>query len=104
MRYPIEILGISIFILYQLGITMKIKVSKLREVLKKYNINEGFLDWLNSYLVNSRRKNLENKLNDLNTNLKNYLIDKFGSWDKIPKGYLRLLNFDENGNYIRRIK
>ena len=36
MRYPIEILGISIFILYQLGITMKIKVSKLRKVFKKH--------------------------------------------------------------------
>jgi len=64
----------------------------------------GFLDGLAQYMANSRRKMLEKKLDDLNTNLKNYLIGEFGSWDKVPKAYKDLLNFDEDGNYISRIK
>ena len=66
MRYPIEILGISIFILYQLGITMKIKVSKLREVLKKRGLNESFLARLFSKITMSatekEKRELEKKI------------------------------------------
>ena len=62
MRYPIEILGISIFILYQLGITMKIKVSKLREVLKKRGLNENFITNFFSKLTGDKSKK-ENFIN-----------------------------------------
>lgn len=69
MRYPIEILGISIFILYQLGITMKIKVSKLREVLKKQGLNESFLARLFSKITMSatekEKRELEKKISDI---------------------------------------
>ena len=69
MRYPIEILGISIFILYQLGITMKIKVSKLREVLKKQGLNESFLARLFSKITMSatekEKRELERKISDI---------------------------------------
>ena len=69
MRYPIGILGISIFILYQLGITMKIKVSKLREVLKKQGLNESFLARLFSKITMSatekEKRELERKISDI---------------------------------------
>jgi chorismate mutase len=69
MRYPIEILGISIFILYQLGIIMKIKVSKLREVLKKRGLNESFLARLFSKITMSatekEKRELEKKISDI---------------------------------------
>lgn len=69
MRYPIEILGISIFILYQLGITMKIKVSKLREVFKKQGLNESFLARLFSKITMSatekEKRELEKKISDI---------------------------------------
>lgn len=69
MRYPIEILGISIFILYQLGITMKIKVSNLREVLKKQGLNESFLARLFSKITMSatekEKRELEKKISDI---------------------------------------
>lgn len=69
MRYPIEILGISIFILYQLGITMKIKVSKLREVLKKRGLNESLLARLFSKITMSatekEKRELERKISDI---------------------------------------
>jgi len=69
MRYPIGILGISIFILYQLGITMKIKVSKLREVLKKQGLNESFLARLFSKITMSatekEKRELEKKISDI---------------------------------------
>lgn len=69
MRYPIEILGISIFILYQLGITMKIKVSKLREVFKKQGLSESFLVKLFSKITMSatekEKRELEKKISDI---------------------------------------
>jgi hypothetical protein len=69
MRYPIGILGISIFILYQLGITMKIKVSKLREVLKKRGLNESLLARLFSKITMSatekEKRELERKISDI---------------------------------------
>ena len=100
MRYPIEILGISIFILYQLGITMKIKVSKLREVLKKQGLNEGIFDSLfktKKSIVQGLRK----KLDAVNSDIKNQLIQIYGSWDKVPDWRKKYFNFDEDGNYIQ---
>jgi hypothetical protein len=100
MRYPIGILGISIFILYKLGITMKIKVSKLREVFKKYGLNEGIFD----SLFKTKKSNIEKlrkQLDDLNSDIKNNLIQIYGSWDKVPNLWLKLYNFDKDGNYIQ---
>jgi len=100
MRYPIGILGISIFILYQLGITMKVKVSKLREVFKKHGLNEGIFDSLfrtKKSIVQGLRK----KLDDVNSDIKNQLIQMYGSWDKVPDWRKNYFNFDKDGNYIQ---
>jgi len=79
MRYPIGILGISIFILYQLGITMKIKVSKLREVLKKQGLSENFITNFFSKLAGDNtkkeklRKKYEKELEDVNNEIENII-------------------------------
>ncbi len=65
MRYPIGILGISIFILYKLGITMKIKVSKLREVLKKQGLSENIItDFIKFLIRKKKERELERITND----------------------------------------
>lgn len=65
MRYPIGILGISIFILYQLGITMKVKVSKLREVFKKHGLSENIItDFIKFLIRKKKERELERITND----------------------------------------
>jgi len=65
MRYPIGILGISIFILYKLGITMKIKVSKLREVFKKHRLSENIItDFIKFLIRKKKERELERITND----------------------------------------
>ena len=84
MRYPIEILGISIFILYQLGITMKIKVSKLREVLKTQGLSENIVtDFIKFLIRKKKERELEKITNDpeYQAILKKYNI-KPVDWDK----------------------
>jgi len=79
MRYPIGILGISIFILYQLRIIMKIKVSKLREVFKKQGLSENFITNFFSKLVGDKtekeklRKKYEKELEDVNNEIENII-------------------------------
>lgn len=78
MRYPIEILGISIFILYQLGIIMKIKVSKLREVLKTQGLSENIVtDFIKFLIRKKKERELEKITNDpeYQAILKKYNID-----------------------------
>jgi len=84
MRYPIGILGISIFILYQLGITMKIKVSKLREVLKTQGLSENIVtDFIKFLIRKKKERELEKITNDTEYQaiLKKYNI-KPVDWDK----------------------
>ena len=64
----------------------------------------GFLDWLAQYMANSRRKMLEKKLNTVNSDIKKQLIQMYGSWDKVPDWRKKYFHFDEDGNYISRIK
>jgi len=79
MRYPIGILGISIFIVYKLRITMKIKVSKLREVLKKQGLSENFITNFFSKLAGDNtkkeklRKKYEKELEDVNNEIENFI-------------------------------
>ena len=95
MRYPIEILGISIFILYQLGITMKIKVSNLREVFKKQGLNENFITNFFSKLVGDKtkkeklRKKYEKELMDVNDEIENFINSQEESE---REGYRKLVN------------
>ena len=95
MRYPIGILGISIFILYQLGITMKIKVSKLREVLKKRGLNENFITNFFSKLAGDKtkkeklRKKYEKELIDVNDEIENFINSQEESE---RDGYRKLVN------------
>jgi len=95
MRYPIGILGISIFILYQLGITMKVKVSKLREVLKKHGLSENFITNFFSKLVGDKtkkeklRKKYEKELQDVNNEIENFINSQEESE---REGYRKLVN------------
>lgn len=95
MRYPIEILGISIFILYQLGITMKIKVSKLREILKTHGLRENFITNFFSKLAGDKtkkeklRKKYEKELMDVNSEIENFINSQEESE---REGYRKLVN------------
>jgi len=99
MRYPIGILGISIFILYQLRITMKIKIFKLREVFKKHNINEGIISKLLSLITGKKAK-------------KQQIIQKYkNAIDTVNSDIENLINAEDNPqmkelmrNYIQAFK
>jgi hypothetical protein len=79
---------------------MKIKVSKLREVLKKHGLNEDIFD----SLFKTKKSNVEKlrkQLDIVNSDIKNQLIQLYGSWDKVPNWRKEYFNFDNDGNYIQ---
>ena len=51
------------------------------------------------FLFFFRKPNLEEKLDVVNSNIKNVLIQEYGSWDKVPNWRKKYFHLDPDGNY-----
>jgi len=51
------------------------------------------------YFIFFRKPNLGGELDVVNSNIKNGLIQEYGSWDKVPNWRKRYFHLDPDGNY-----
>lgn len=82
---------------------MKVKLSEVKKVLKKHNINEGIFDifFNRKKRIKNQIEKLDKELDVINDDIKKLLIKMWGSWENIPDKQLKLVNLDRQGNFVR---
>lgn len=82
---------------------MKVKLSEVKKVLKKHNINEGIFDifFNRKKRIKKEIEKLDKELDVINDDIKKLLIKMWGSWENVPDTQLKLVNLDRQGNFVR---
>ena len=82
---------------------MKVKLSEIKKVLKKHNINEGIFDifFNRKKRIKKEIEKLDKELGVINDDIKKLLIKLWGSWENVPDKQLKLVNLDRQGNFVR---
>jgi len=82
---------------------MKVKLSEVKKVLKKHNINEGIFDifFNRKKRIKKEIEKLDKELDVINDDIKKLLIKIWGSWENVPDKQLKLVNLDRQGNFVR---
>lgn len=82
---------------------MKVKLSEVKKVLKKHNINEGIFDifFNRKKRIKNQIEKLDKELDVINDDIKKLLIKMWGSWENVPDTQLKSFNLDRQGNFVR---